>query len=133
MNIADRLDRLRIRKGFTWEELGHNLDLSRTMLHYVRTGRRSLSAKTMVRLREAEETAGIIPPVTQILLPGVNTRDAIMNAIAQALAELPNASPAMRNLLATYIKQLATKLETIVRREERGARAARTKSRKSSD
>lgn len=113
--------------GRTWEEVGADLGLSRTMLHYVRRGERTLSAKAMVRLRDLEADYGLTPPVTRIDLPAAETRDEITAKIKHALAELEGASPGARELLTTLIEQLAAKLAGIVRRENRQVQRQRRK------
>lgn len=62
MNILFRLDLLRKTNSLSWGELCDLLKISRTMIHYVRSGQRQLSEKAMWRLSEAERTAGIMPP-----------------------------------------------------------------------
>ena len=42
-----------------WGELAGVLDISRTMLHYVRRGERSLSLKAIRRLEQAEQHVGL--------------------------------------------------------------------------
>ena len=63
MSIEERLDKLRLKRGFTWDELGIELKLSRAMLHYVRKCERAMSERALFRLAEAERAAGITPPL----------------------------------------------------------------------
>ena len=64
MNIPQRLEILRLKKGLSWDELGKELDLSRSMLHYVRKSEREMSDRALYRLEELERASGIEPPVT---------------------------------------------------------------------
>lgn len=57
--MLKRLENLKKAKTFSWGELCKLLDISRTMLHYLKTGERELSAKALRRLSEAEREAGI--------------------------------------------------------------------------
>jgi hypothetical protein len=43
--------------GLSWQELAEHLGVSRVMLHYVRTGQKSLGVKLAFRIRQAEESA----------------------------------------------------------------------------
>lgn len=47
-----------------WGELAIHLGLSRSMMDFVRTGKRQLSFKALRRLEQAEISAGITPPNT---------------------------------------------------------------------
>lgn len=64
MNIAERLERLRAAKTLSWGELCAELDIKRSMLHYLRNGDRGPSAKLSRRIEKAERDAGIQPPDT---------------------------------------------------------------------
>jgi len=62
VNTIQRLETFRLKKGWSWDQLGEALGLKRTMLHYVRSGERELSDKALYRLSQAEWAAGIAPP-----------------------------------------------------------------------
>lgn len=66
VNIIFRLDLLRKTNSLTWGELCDLLKISRTMIHYVRSGQRQLSERAVWRLSEAERLAGIQPPEDRI-------------------------------------------------------------------
>jgi|GEM_PF-5690663 len=57
--MLKRLENLKKAKTFSWGELCNLLEISRTMLHYIKTGERELSAKALRRLAQAEKEAGI--------------------------------------------------------------------------
>ncbi len=64
VNIAERLERLRAAKTLSWGELCADLDIKRSMLHYLRNGDRGPSAKLSRRIEKAEKDAGLQPPDT---------------------------------------------------------------------
>jgi transcriptional regulator with XRE-family HTH domain len=57
--IFPRIQRLRLKQGWTWERVSQELGVSKVMLHYVKTGKRALSGKVLYRLEEAEIRAGL--------------------------------------------------------------------------
>ena len=62
-NLTDfdaRVQRLHAATGQTWAEVAAALDVSRTMLHYYRTGQHPADAQVLFKLREAERQAGIV-------------------------------------------------------------------------
>ena len=62
MNVVKRLETLRSKQGWTWEELAAKLELSNVMIYYVRKGQRDLGVKAQHRLSHLETAAGIQPP-----------------------------------------------------------------------
>ena len=67
VNVIKRLDNLRRALGLNWTELASHLDVSRIMLHYVRTGKKPVSVKLGHRIEQAEVRAGIRQPLTSSL------------------------------------------------------------------
>jgi transcriptional regulator with XRE-family HTH domain len=59
--FVSRLEKLRLIKGWTWDQVGEKLGLSRTMLHFIRTGKNPVSKKTEFKLLQAEVTAELRP------------------------------------------------------------------------
>ena len=57
-NFNVRVQRLHAATGQTWADLADSLQVSRTMLHYYRTGQHPPDAQVLFRLREAERQAG---------------------------------------------------------------------------
>src|ERR1051325_2490614 len=55
INLTERLDNLRHALRLTWKELAAHLGVSYVMLHYVRAGKKPISAKLEHRIRQAEE------------------------------------------------------------------------------
>lgn len=65
MNVPERLEALRKAMCVNWQELGDALELSRTMLHYLRKGESEISPKAERRLRDLEASAlAKQPPVS---------------------------------------------------------------------
>jgi transcriptional regulator with XRE-family HTH domain len=62
LSFLNRLDKLRLSERWTWEQAAKSIGLSRTMLHYLRSGRSSVTDKTLYRLAEAEKAAGVETP-----------------------------------------------------------------------
>ena len=61
----ERLEKLRIITGKTWEQIAEQLNVDKSMLFHVKAGKRNLSSKSLFRLEEAERAAGIQPQVAQ--------------------------------------------------------------------
>lgn len=58
-NFNSRVQRLHTATGQTWGEIAEGLQVSRTMLHYYRTGTHPVDAQVLFRLRESEHRAGL--------------------------------------------------------------------------
>ena len=58
-----RIERLMLTTGSTWEGLSRTLKVSTAMLSMIKTGKRNPSKKVLFRLLEAEREAGIAPPL----------------------------------------------------------------------
>lgn len=58
----DRLENYRIKTGKTWQQVGADIGLGKSMLMMVKTGRRDMSPKALYRLEQAEIEAGIKRP-----------------------------------------------------------------------
>ena len=61
-SIAERLQKLRLKKQFTWEQLADMVGLTASMLYQVKRGERGLSDKALYRLEQAEIVAGLRSP-----------------------------------------------------------------------
>ncbi len=61
-NFDARVQQLHTVTGQTWDEIAGALQMSRTALHYYRSGRHPVTAKVLHRLREVERQAGITDP-----------------------------------------------------------------------
>ncbi len=141
VNSEDRLDRLRVQKGFTWDELATYLDLSRTMLHYVRKGERDLSAKAALRMRDAEKNAGLIAVDLSQSLAVVREAGAAYAAIrsleerAKVLMDqcfaFAAAKPATRRLIWEELESAFTDLKTdYLSKKQEGAELRKVQYRK---
>jgi len=62
INITERLDNLRHALRLTWKELATHLGVSYVVLHYIRVGKRPISAKLEHRIRQAEEAVDTQSP-----------------------------------------------------------------------
>jgi hypothetical protein len=62
-----RLDRVKQKHGWTWEQTARSLELSRSMLHFVKTSKYPVSEKAAKRLRKLEAEAGIVPRAQAII------------------------------------------------------------------
>jgi len=58
--VNDRLQTLRFALRLEWGELANRLDMSRSMLDFVRKGQRNLSFGALHRLEELERSAGLL-------------------------------------------------------------------------
>ena len=59
MNLEDRLDKLRITRGWGWKDVELALGIGRTMLHYIRTGERQIGEVELYKLEKLEVESGI--------------------------------------------------------------------------
>ncbi len=65
VNLLQRLENLRRALGLTWAALADQMEISRIMLHYLKTGKKPLSVKLDYRLRQLENKAGVAPVVAR--------------------------------------------------------------------
>jgi len=56
-----RLERVKEKMGWTWEETAEAMGFSRSMLHFFKVGKYQVSEKAEKRLRQLEAQAGISP------------------------------------------------------------------------
>jgi transcriptional regulator with XRE-family HTH domain len=73
-----RLEKLKLAKGWSWEEVAEQIGISRTMIHFIKSGKHKVTAKTWHRLEEAEKAAG-----TKSITRDAN-RESVVSAIAAA-------------------------------------------------
>lgn len=119
MTIQDRLNALREARAGTWASLAADLGISRTMLHYVRQGRRSLGARVMMRVADLESASGVKRHVVDIFIPRTESRDKLLTAINRAAREIEAASPSVRWMLSMAIQEWAARLTKLLRAEAR--------------
>jgi hypothetical protein len=100
--------------NWTWDELGAQLDLKRSMLHYVRKGERNMSDLSIHRLEELEKAAGIA-------LVASGPSDALSGADSSSTAYLEDA------FLGEVSAELQNLREAVLALERKlgGVRAAR--------
>ena len=60
-DFMTRLDRVKQKHGWGWEQAAHALEMSRSMLHFIKTSKYPVSDKAAKRLRKLEAEAGIVP------------------------------------------------------------------------
>lgn len=66
-----RLERLKQKRRWTWEQAAEAMELSRSMLHFIKTGKYPVSEKAAKRLRNLEVQAGI-NPAAQALIEAIS-------------------------------------------------------------
>lgn len=76
LTFFSRLEKLKLAKGWSWEELAEQIGISRTMIHFIKSGKHKVTAKTWHRLEEAEKAAGTNS------VPGDANREDVVRAIA---------------------------------------------------
>jgi transcriptional regulator with XRE-family HTH domain len=59
-NVGSRLDALRVALTVSWGELAERLDISRSMLDFMRNGLRNPSAKLMRKIAVLEQSCGVV-------------------------------------------------------------------------
>lgn len=62
-----RLERVKEKMRWSWEETAQAMDLSRSMLHFIKTGKYQVSEKAVRHLRQLESQAGISPKARAII------------------------------------------------------------------
>ena len=70
MQTADfmaRLERVKQNQNWSWEETAKAMGLSRSMLHFIKTGKYSVSEKAVKRLHHVEAQAGINPRAQAVI------------------------------------------------------------------
>ena len=82
--IVERLERLRRRKRWTWDELAEQLGVSRTTLHYLRTDRHEPTGRLLRRLEEAEQKAGMSAEQQTDRLSRETLREALQQSLTSA-------------------------------------------------
>ena len=66
-DFMQRLERVKEKMRWSWEQTGQAMDLSRSMLHFIKTGKYQVSEKAAKRLRQLESQAGISPEARVII------------------------------------------------------------------
>jgi hypothetical protein len=66
-DFMGRLERVKEKMRWSWEETAQAMDLSRSMLHFFKTGKYQVSEKAGKRLRQLEAQAGISPKARAII------------------------------------------------------------------
>ena len=103
----------------TWEDLGKELELSRSMLHYIRSGERQLSGRSLHRLCDAERAAGIETDsliekklvLSGLMLPQTPAEQEILQTIIlEKVAAIELACSELRSILTRQIKVEITPL-----------------------
>jgi transcriptional regulator with XRE-family HTH domain len=59
LNVAERLERLRVERQLTWSEVAARIGISVSMIHQVKRGDCNLGPKALFRLGSAEREAGL--------------------------------------------------------------------------
>jgi hypothetical protein len=66
-DFIGRLERVKEKMRWSWEETAEAMDLSRSMLHFIKSGKYQVSEKAVKRLRQLESQAGISPKARAII------------------------------------------------------------------
>jgi transcriptional regulator with XRE-family HTH domain len=96
-NTFERLDRIRVATGQTWEQIAQQLNVDRSMLFHVKAERRNLSAKALFRLEQMEQVAGVGSPTDT----GVFSRDKSTGKSSPKLLERITTHPELSTLKVT--------------------------------
>jgi hypothetical protein len=78
LTFFSRVEKLKLAKAWSWEELSKHLGISRAMIHFIKTGKHKVTTKSWHRLEEAEKAAGTN------LAPRDANREDVAKAIAAA-------------------------------------------------
>lgn len=78
-----RLEKLKLDRGWTGEQAAKALGLSRTMIHFIRSGKHGVTAKTWHRLEQAERSA----QVTNENLPGSEPLQGLASVLSTAAGQ----------------------------------------------
>jgi transcriptional regulator with XRE-family HTH domain len=62
-----RLERVKENRDWSWQETAKAMELSRSMLHFIKTGKYSVSEKAAKRLHHLEAQAGISPRAQAVI------------------------------------------------------------------
>ena len=87
LSFITRLEKLKLVKGWTWEQVAENVGISRTMIHFIKSGKHGVTAKSWHRLEEAERSARSTQPLSDEPDHGGLT-EAIASAEATANVEI---------------------------------------------
>ena len=60
--FLDRLEQLRLRQGWSWDECARQIGISKAMIFFIRSGKQDVSTKSWFKLEQAERAAGIASP-----------------------------------------------------------------------
>src|SRR5713101_770541 len=63
-----RLEKLKLQKNWTWEELAKKLQTTRMNLHLIKTGKSGVSKRNVYRLDQLEIQEGVRPPGAKELI-----------------------------------------------------------------
>jgi transcriptional regulator with XRE-family HTH domain len=116
VSITERLEKLRLKRGLTWDKLGEELELSRAMLHYVRKNERELSERALFRLAAAERAAGIEPP--PIKHPGHKPNAEVMHDSPPSPEEFQDTLKRWEKLADTLLEKIMTLQNEIKQRKK---------------
>lgn len=66
-----RVEKLKISKGWTWDEIAEKLQLTRGMLHFIKQGKYGISKRNYFMLEKLEREEGVGIPGVRNLIEGV--------------------------------------------------------------
>ena len=128
----DRLEKLRLGQGWSWDDCAQKIGISKAMLFFMRAKKQNISKKSWFKLEAAERAAGLTPP--SIVNPDRKEHFPGETAIIQEterrgelhvpLADLAKERPEVRQML-DLLKDVPRKIEEMVKRLEPSAAQAK--------
>ena len=69
-----RLEKLKLHQGWTWEDVGREVGLSKTLIHFIKSGKYKVTAKSWHLLEKAEAAAGLSPsPKSKAIIEAIRS------------------------------------------------------------
>lgn len=67
VDFMERLERVKEKMRWSWEQTAQAMDLSRSMLHFLKAGKYQVSETAIKRMRQLEAQAGISPTAKAVI------------------------------------------------------------------
>ena len=80
----DRLEKLRLGQGWSYDECAQHIGISKAMLFFMRSKKQGISKKSLFKLDAAERAAGLAPP-EPVAPPPVEDQSKPTEPMAEAL------------------------------------------------
>ncbi len=74
-NVAffERVEQLKLAKGWTWAEIAQELHLTRGMIHFIKQGKYGVSKRNLYRLEQLEKEEAVAGPHTKDIITAVTS------------------------------------------------------------